>query len=226
VANSPLRELREELTEFLSGRSGIADGIISPIIFVSVNAFADVRTAAEAGLAVAVAIVLWRLLRRRPLQFAFGGLFGTILAIALALRSGEARDYFLPGLITGAVTTLAAIGSIAAKRPLVAWTSWVVRSWPLDWYWHPQVRPAYTAVTWLWAGFFGARTAVQGWLFLEDDTITLGVVRVLTGWPGLIVLLAATYLIGRQRLETLGGPSVAEFESRTPPPWTGQTRGF
>jgi hypothetical protein len=226
VAKSHFQELREELTDLLSGRSGVADGIISPITFVAVNAFAGVRTAAAAGLAVAIAIVVWRLVRGHPMRFAVGGLFGTGLAIALAIRSGEARDYFLPGLISGAATTLGAVISIAVRRPLVAWTSWVTRGWPIEWYWHPRVRPAYTIVTWLWAGFFGMRTAVQGWLFLADDTTTLGVVRVLTGWPGLVALLAATYLIGRQRLEALGGPSVVEFEDQAPPPWSGQQRGF
>ena len=226
VAKSRLQELRDELTGLVAGRSGLTDGIVSPIVFVSVNAVADVPAAAAAGLTVAVAIVAWRLARGRPLQYAVGRLFGTGLAIALAVRSGEARDYFLPGLISGAATTLGALASIAARRPLVAWTSWVTRGWPIDWYWHPRVRPAYTVVTWLWVAFFGMRTAVQGWLFLAGDTTMLGIVRVLTGWPGLVALLAATYVIGRQRLEALGGPSVVEFEAQTPPPWTGQQRGF
>ncbi len=226
MANSPFQELREELTDLLSGRSGVADGIVSPIVFVAVNAFAGVRTAAAAGLAVALAIVVWRLVRGHPLRFAVGGLLGTGLAIALAVRSGDARDYFLPGLISGAATTIGAIISITVRRPLVAWTSWFTRGWPIEWYWHPRVRPAYTLVTWLWVLFFGMRTAVQGWLFLADETTTLGVVRAITGWPGLIALLTATYLVGRHRLEALGGPSVVEFQDQAPPPWTGQQRGF
>jgi hypothetical protein len=210
----------------VTGRSGVADGVVSPIVFVGVNSFAGVQTAAFAGVGTALAIVGWRVARGRALRFALSGLLGTALAIALALRSGEARDYFLPGLLSGTGTTALAIISIIARKPLTAWTSWVTRGWPIEWYWHPQVRPAYSLTTWLWAGFFGLRTAFQSWLFVTDQTTALGIVRVITGWPGLFALLLATYVIGRSRIQALQGPSVEEFEQQAPPPWKGQQRGF
>lgn len=226
VPNTALDELLGELKQLVSGRPGVVDGVLSPVVFVSVNSFAGVGPAAVAGAAIALLIVGWRLVRGRAASYAVGGLVGTALAIALALRSGDARDYFLPGLVSGVVTTAAALGSIVVRRPLAAWASWVSRGWNLDWYWHPQVRPAYTTATWLWVGFFGARTAIQAWLYVTEQTTTLGAVRVVTGWPGLLALLVGTYLVGRGRLESLGGPSVEEFESGTPPPWEGQTTGF
>ena len=222
---SSAQELIDEIRS-VTGRSGVADGVVSPIVFVGVNSFAGVQTAAFAGVGTALAIVGWRVARGRALRFAISGLFGTALAIALALRSGEARDYFLPGLLSGAGTTALALFSIIARKPLTAWTSWVTRGWPIEWYWHPQVRPAYSLTTWLWVGFFGLRTSVQAWLFATDQTTALGVVRVITGWPGLFALLLATYVIGRSRLGALEGPSVEEFEQKAPPPWKGQERGF
>ncbi len=226
VAGSAFDEIKSELRGLMSGRAGVADGIISPIVFVGMNSVAGVQVAGATGIGVALAIVVWRLARGRALQYAVGGLFGTGLAIFLALRSGDARDYFLPGILTGIGTTVVALASIAVRRPLVAWTSWITRGWPLEWYWHPRVRPAYTRVTWLWAWFFGVRTTVQGWLFATEQTAALGVVRVITGWPGLLALLIATYVVGRTRLEALEGPSVDEFSTSAPPPWKGQTKGF
>ncbi len=82
------------------------------------------------------------------------------------------------------------------------------------------------AATWLWLWFFSIRTGVQAFLYAQEATTTLGVVRVLTGWPGLLALLAVTYILGRNRLAELGGPSVGEFESGQEPPWSGQERGF
>ena len=227
MGDTTLREIRDELRALLDGRAGVGDAIIAPIVFVLVNAVAGMPIAAYAGIAGAVMVVVYRLARRSDLQYAISGLFGTGVAIAFALRSGEAQDYFLPGIVTGAGTTVLALMSILVKRPMVAYMSWLTRQWPMEWYWHPSVRPAYTRATWLWVGFFGARTAVQAWLFATDQTTALGFVRAATGWPGLVLLLAATFIVGRNRLIALGGPSVADIEHNTPQTeWIPQPHGF
>ncbi len=219
-------EIRSELRELISGRVGIADGVLPPLLFVLLNNIWGVGWAATAGIGSAVAITIWRLGRGKPTRFAVAGLLGTAIAALLALRSGQAEDYFLPGIISGAMTTLALVVSVPVKRPLVAFTSWITRGWPLDWYWHDQVRPAYSLTTLIWAAFFGARTFVQWRLFVDGQVEWLGVVRVALGWPALLALLVATYVLGRRWIEDLEGPSVAEFIQDAPPPWEGQDRGF
>lgn len=204
----------------------MADGVLSPLVFVAVNAFVGLQAAIVAASVVAIGIVLVRLATGRPLRYAMSGVFGTAIAIAVTARSGRAESYFLPGIVSGAATTLALVISLAVKRPLVAYASWATRGWPLGWFWHDRVRPAYTAVTWIWVAFFGARTAVQAVLYLDGNVTTLGAVRIATGWPGLLGLLIATYIVGRKRLEALGGPSVEEFEAMAPPPWSVQPHGF
>jgi hypothetical protein len=221
-----LSDVSGELRSLLSGRAGVADGVLPPVVFAVVNVFAGVTPAAWAGAGTGIAIVGWRLARRRPVKFAFSGLAGTLIATALALRSGRAETFYLPGIISGAVTTAAIVGSLIVRRPFVAYASWVSRSWPIEWYWHPRVRPAYATVTWLWAAYFGLRTGVTWWLYAAERTEALAAVRVATGWPALVLLLATTYVWGRHRLGALGGPSVEEFEADLPPPWTGQQQGF
>ena len=233
LASGPVpeeRSLREEilaeLNQLFTGKVNIADGIVPPLVFIFTNSVAGLTTAAVLGLASAAGIVVWRLSRGRSLRFALAGLGGTVLAVAFALRSDDASSYFLPGIISGAVTTIAILASIALKRPFVAWTSWLVRGWPIDWYWHPRVRPAYTRTSWLWAAFFAVRTGAQSWLFLAGETTTLGIARVVTGWPALLILLIATYALGRKWLRDLEGPSVDEFRAGEDPPWEGQATGF
>jgi hypothetical protein len=109
---------------------------------------------------------------------------------------------------------------------MVAWTSYLTRRWPLGWYWHPQVRPAYSEVTLAWAFFFGVRTFLQYLLFEQGAGQTLGWVQLLTGWPAILILLLLSYLYGLWRLKNLNGPSVEEFQAGEPPPWDGQQRGF
>lgn len=225
-SNGVREEILGELTQLFTGRISIADGIVPPLTFVTVDALVGLFPAAIVGVSTAVAIVLWRVLRGKPLRFAIAGLGGTLLAVAVALRSDSSAGFFLPGLISGTVTTLAILLSNLLKRPFVAWTSWLMRGWPIDWYWHPRVRPAYLWASWIWALFFATRTGTQWWLFSREATTALGVARVITGWPALFVLLIATYILGRRWLTQLAGPSVEEFEAGTPPPWRGQPTGF
>ncbi len=121
---------------------------------------------------------------------------------------------------------LVLLASVIIKRPAVAFTSHLTRRWPLGWYWHPQVRPAYSEVTLAWVGFFGLKLAVQAWFYTRGDADALALFNVISGWPATILLLAGSYIYGLKRLEALRGPSVKEFNTNTPPPWQGQQRGF
>ena len=129
-------------------------------------------------------------------------------------------------MISGALTFVVCLVSGLVGRPIVAYTSYLARRWPLEWYWHPKVRPAYSEVTWTWAVFFGLRLLLQLILFRQEEASLLGLVQFLTGWPATIIVLIVSYLYGTWRLRNLGGPSVKEFESGTEPPWEGQQRGF
>ena len=177
------------------------------------------------SLGVAALTMLLRLARRQSLLYSLGGLAAVALATLLVWLSGRAASYFLPGIVNGGLSLLIALVSVLVKRPLMAWTSHIARRWPLRWYWHPRVRPAYSETTWLWILYFAARLYLQTTLLQAGSTGTLALVQLLTSWPATIVLLMLTYLYGTWRLRHLGGPGVQELREGTPPPWQGQRRG-
>lgn len=221
-----VQELGEELRTVLTHRGNLLDSILPPILFVALNALLTLPVAVAGSLAVAVVLTAARLVRRQPVHYALGGLGGAGLAALLAWLLGRAEGYYLPGLLTGAGTLVLMVISLVARRPLVAWTSYLARRWPLQWYWHPRVRPAYREVTWLWLVVFGARLGLQGILFQREEPVLLAVANLLGGWPTTIILLVISYLYGTWRLQNLGGPSVVEFEAGAAPPWESQRRGF
>jgi hypothetical protein len=223
---SKFRELGEEFRTVFAGRGKLADSVIPPVVFVIVNAVLGFDYAVWSALALAVLMTVIRLSKKQPLIYALGGLGGVIVAILIAKLLNRAEGYFLPTIITGAFTIVLCGVSIVAGRPLAAWTSYITRRWPLGWYWHPRVRPAYTEVTIAWTVFFAVRLAVQLLFFQEAQAGALALVNVITGWPATVVLLALSYVYGLWRLQHLQGPSVAEFEAGAEPPWTGQRRGF
>lgn len=226
VGQDKLRELGEELQTVLAERGSLLDLLLPPALFLLLQAAFGLQAAGWGALGLALGFILLRALRGQPLGYAVTGAGGVVLALLLAYLSGRSENYFLPGLITGGLTVLLSAASLLARRPLVAWTSHLARGWPLAWYRHPRVLPAYAEVTAAWTLFFAARWWVQLHLYRTGDVAGLTWVNVLTGWPTLTFLLVASYLYGQWRLQRLGGPSIAEFEARKSPPWEGQQRGF
>lgn len=221
-----LRELTEQFRKVLSGRGNLIDSILPPLLFVLLNAIWRFEIAMWGSLSLALILTAMRLIRRQQVGYALGGVGAVVLAILVARFLGRAEGYFLPNIITGALTALACLVSVITRRPLVAWTSHFARRWPQEWYWHPRVRPAYSEVTLAWALLFALRLALQIFLFREQAAGALAVIQFATGWPLTIVLLAASYLYGTWRLRQLEGPSVEEFKADAPPPWEGQQQGF
>lgn len=219
-------ELIEEFRTVVLERSNIVDAVVPPVAFVVLNALFGLQIATWGSLAIAAALTGFRLVTGRPVGYALGGLGATALAIAAAQLSNQAEGYFLPGLINDSLVMLACLLSVIIGRPLVALTSHLARQWPLEWYWHPKVRPAYSEVTLSWAVFFGLRLALKWILFQETEATIAGILNVVMGWPATILLLVLSYLYGTWRLRNLGGPSVEEFERDADPPWEGQQQGF
>ena len=224
---SRLKELQEELKSVFSGRGvRFLDFFLPLLIFLITNPLFGVNVALWGSLATAGLFAIVRILKRESLVYALGGLGGVLLAGVFVKLSGSESGFFLPGLISGAITVILCVMTTVLNRPLVAWSSFIARRWPLDWYWHPKVLPAYSEVTIIWAVSFSIRLLLEVWLFQQEAVSALGITRVLLGWPYTIILLIASYLYGLWRLGQLRGPSVEEFKTGKEPPWEGQKRGF
>ncbi len=226
MTQSKSRELLEELRTVFSGRNSFLDTILPPIIFLAINGLINFQAATWSALVLSVVIAIFRLLHKQSLLYALGGVFSVAIAIGIAWFLGKSEGFFLPGLISGSMTLLLTIASLVIRRPMVAWTSYLARRWPLDWYWHPLVRPAYSEVTFAWTIFFAARLFLQFSLFKNQNINSLAITNFITGWPATILLLIFSYLYGTWRLAQLRGPSVEEFRNDTPTPWKSQRRGF
>lgn len=219
---------RELLDEFrtVAGNVGLLDTIIPPVLFLALNGWMSFQAAMVGSLGLAVLIAVLRLSRKQSLFYALAGMSSVGLAIALAYLLGRSEGYFLPDIVNSGLVIGLSVVSLTIHKPMVAWTSFLARRWPLDWYWHELVRPAYTEVTLAWIIFFALRLFWQVTLFRGNNIGQLALVNTLSGWPATIILLIVSYLYGTWRLANLGGPSVEEFRNHVPPPWQSQRRGF
>ncbi len=226
ASRSKLRELIDEFRSVVVGRGQVLDVLLPPLVYLGVQAIASAPSAALAALVVGAGLTVLRLLRRQSATYAILGLGGSVAAFAASVWLGRSELFFVPEILTRAGLAALCLVSVLARRPLVAFTSHLVRRWPRDWYWHPRVRPAYTETTLVWGLFFVFQALLQ-WELLETEQVAaLAFASLLNGWPATVFLLVVTYLYGTWRLIRLAGPSVAEWQAGQPSPWTGQRTGF
>ncbi|TFV88621.1 DUF3159 domain-containing protein [Blastococcus sp. CT_GayMR16] len=116
---------RHLVLEQLGGWRGMVDATLPTVAFIVANAVNGLRTGIWAAVGAAVLVFLLRLVRRESVQQAVSGLFAVGIAVAIAAVSGQARDFFVLGIVRNAVIGVVLLGSIAVRRPLVG----VVAEW-------------------------------------------------------------------------------------------------
>ncbi len=110
---------RHVVLEQLGGWRGMVDATLPTVAFIVANAIGGLRTGVWFAVGAAVLVLLFRLVRRESVQQAFSGLFGVVIAVAIAAASGQARNYFVPGIIRNAVIGVVLLGSVPLRWPLV-----------------------------------------------------------------------------------------------------------
>ena len=197
----------------LRDRRAIVDTGVGPVAFVTVNAIAGLEPAAAVAVGIQLVITAERLIRRRPVTNAIGGLLGTGLAVFIALRSGSATGYFVPRMIYAAVLALVFAVSAAVRRPLVGFLIGALYRAPSEWIADPLVRRAFSEVTFAWAGLFAFRALVYLVLISAGKTGWLAVASVAMGWPAFLALVFFSYRYTPRRLDQLGAPPRPEPEA-------------
>ena len=114
---------RQLLLDQLGGWRGMVDATLPTVAFIVANSLGGLRPGIWAALVAAVLIFVLRLTRRESVQQAVTGLFGVAIAVAIAAWSGQARDFFVIGIVRSAAITVVLAGSIAVRRPLVGYVA-------------------------------------------------------------------------------------------------------
>lgn len=174
-----------DIAAAIGGRRGLVDSGLPSLVFVGVYTLGgqDLQPAVVAALAVAGLLTVWRLVRRQPLTQAFAGFAGVAIASFIASRTGEARNYFVTGLLTNGAYLLACLVSIAVRWPLVGVVLGPLLGEGMTWRRHRERYVVYQRMTWVFVGLFAIRLAVQGYLYWQDDVLWLGIARFAMGLP-------------------------------------------
>jgi hypothetical protein len=206
----------EQIASQLGGVRGMVESSIPVLAFVVVNIIWSLTPALIVAVVTGLGIAGYRLLRRQSMRHAINGLFGIGIGAALALKTGDAKTFFVPGIVLTLGYGLAMIGSVVARRPLVGWLwSLVVDNGGNRWRLDDGLRRIFGWLTVIWASVFLAKFVVNVWVYfaagLTDDekASILGVMRIVLGFPPYAILLALTVWAVRRYLRATNQPLTA-----------------
>ncbi len=221
VIEERLEELQEDvpaeralLARAIGGWRGMIDSGAPAAIFLLVYSFngQQLDQAVWAAVAIGAVIVVLRLIRRESLTQIIGGFAGVAVSAFIAARTGQAEDFFIPGLLTNLAYGLGALISVLVGWPLMGFMVGGLTGSLTQWRSDRALRRVYATATWVWVGVFGGRLLVQVPLYLAGQVEALGVAKIVMGWPLFLLGAWLNYLIIRpvlaqRRAEATASPA-------------------
>jgi hypothetical protein len=156
------------------------------------------RAAVIAAVTTGLALVGLRLRRKEPLQQAIRGLVGLAIAALFAARSGDARDFFLPGIYVDAAWAVIFAASAMVGRPVVGLIYGAVFGQGARWRQDARLRRTFAIASIGWSLVYAARATTQAAFYQADQPGLLAASKLVLGWPLTIVAVVLTLALIRR----------------------------
>ncbi|AZM59605.1 MULTISPECIES: DUF3159 domain-containing protein [unclassified Streptomyces] len=184
------------LFEAFGGVRGMVETVLPGLLFVSIYTVnKDLHMSAIAALVVALAMVVVRLARRDTVKHAFSGVFGVAFGVVFAMMTGNAKDFYLPGMLYTLGLALAYIVTAMAGVPLIGLMLGPVFRENLSWRTrNPGRKKAYTKASWAWGLILLGKSAILFPLYWWADTTQLGWVLVALKIPPFLLAVYLTWV--------------------------------
>ncbi|GHC84786.1 hypothetical protein GCM10007079_27130 [Nocardiopsis terrae] len=206
--------VRTKLAESLGGKRGMVEAAVPTLTFtLSYILSSELRTSILLGVGAALLLGVVRLVQRSSVQYVLTSLFGIGIAAIFAMRSGNAEDAFLPGIIYNAVYAVVLSISVLVRWPAIGLMIGPFIGHREDftsWRGNPAVVRLASRLTWLLVLPCIIRVLVQYPLWLAatndwaDTFALLGLSKVAMGWPLQVAAFAGMVWVlarGRTPLE-------------------------
>lgn len=193
-------EDKDKVLNAIGGKKGLIDSGLPSLVFLIVFNLSgkNITSAIYAAIGLSIVLTFIRIVKRETVQHAFSGLIGVGVCAFIARRSGNAADFYLPGLWINAGYALLYALTNLFKWPLLGVVLGPILGENLLWRKDPARLKAYTKAGWLWVGMFAARLIVQYPLYQSGNVNLLGTARLLMGYPLFILTAWGTWLILRK----------------------------
>ncbi|MFI6084789.1 DUF3159 domain-containing protein [Streptomyces sp. NPDC051217] len=184
------------LFEAFGGVRGMVETVVPGLLFVTIFTInKDLHASAIAAVAVSLLLVAVRLIRRDTVKHAFSGVFGVAFGVVFAMMTGEAKDFYLPGMLYTLGLAVAYIGTSIAGVPLIGLILGPVFKENLSWRTrNPGRKSAYTKASYAWGFILLAKCAILFPLYWWADTTQLGWVLVSLKIPPFLLAVYLTWV--------------------------------
>jgi hypothetical protein len=187
----------EQLADQLGGVRGVLESSVPVVIFVIANILSTLNWAVVVSAGSAVAIAIYRLTRKQSVRNAINGLFGVGIGAFIAWKTGSTKNFYLPGILLSGAYGVAMLLSVPFRRPLVGWVwSLLAAGGSTEWRREPKMVRLFNRLTILWSVTYLVKVGIQAVMFqhtgAHDSGTSLGVARLLLGYPPYALLLAFT----------------------------------
>ncbi|MGP3947743.1 DUF3159 domain-containing protein [Streptomyces sp. 7N604] len=184
------------LFEAFGGVRGMVETTVPGLVFIAVYTVnKDIHFSAIAALALALMLGVARLVRRDTVKHAFSGVFGVAFGVAFAMLTGNAKDFYLPGLLYALGMGLAFVVTTLAGVPLMGLILGPVFKENLSWRTrNPGRKKAYAKASWAWGLIFLTKVAILFPLYWWADTTQFGWVIVALKIPPMLLALYLTWV--------------------------------
>ncbi|MFE7130653.1 DUF3159 domain-containing protein [Streptomyces sp. NPDC057638] len=184
------------LFEAFGGVRGMVETVVPGLLFVTIYTInKDLHVSAIAALGVSLLLVLVRLARKDTVKHAFSGVFGVAFGVVFAMMTGNAKDFYLPGMLYTLGLGLAYVITALAGVPLIGLVLGPVFKENLSWRTrNPGRKKAYTKASYAWGLILLAKCAILFPLYWWADTTQLGWVLVALKIPPFLLAVYLTWI--------------------------------
>ncbi|CAD5935580.1 DUF3159 domain-containing protein [Streptomyces cyaneofuscatus] len=184
------------LFEAFGGVRGMVETVLPGLLFVTIFTInKDLHISAIAALAVSLALVAVRLIRRDTVKHAFSGVFGVAFGVVFAMMTGNAKDFYLPGMLYTLGLAVAYLGTAAAGVPLIGLILGPVFKENLSWRTrNPGRKKAYTKASYAWGLILLTKCAILFPLYWWADTTQFGWVLIALKIPPFLLAVYLTWV--------------------------------
>jgi hypothetical protein len=179
----------------MGGVGGMFDSGLPVVVFVIANALGGLGVGIVAAVAAGLLICAMRLLRRKPVSQAVGGLLGVGVAAYIAHRSGSAGGFFVLGIYSNLIYGGLMLLSILFRWPAVGLIWEGINGRGTAWRRSRSLVHRYDLATAVWVAIFTVRFVVQSILLNEDAIGWLAFAKIAMGYPLWLVGIAVSIWI-------------------------------
>ncbi len=184
------------LFEAFGGVRGMVETVLPGLLFVTIFTInKDLHWSAIAALAVSLALVVVRLVMKDTVKHAFSGVFGVAFGVVFAMMTGNAKDFYLPGMLYTLGLALAYIITTLCGVPLIGLILGPVFKENLSWRTrNPGRKKAYAKASYAWGLILLAKCAILFPLYWWADTTQLGWVLIALKIPPFLLAVYLTWV--------------------------------